>query len=100
LTPELIRHILRGGQIPGVSKAMMDTLVANYLKQMVLAVQMQQQSIMSGVPFTPDKAEFVQRTLPQLSALPVEFLQQVAGGAVLPGMIIFGELINLIGVQD
>ena len=76
MTPDLTRHILRGGQIPGVPKQMLDTLVANYLHQMARAAQMAQQGV---------RNDFVTKTLPPLSDLPVEFLQQVATGRNLPG---------------
>jgi hypothetical protein len=86
MSPDLLRHILRGGQIPGVPKQVLDNIVASEMKNIAKAAAMANQGISN---------DFTNKTLPPLSSLPTEFIQQVAAGETLPGLLCCACFINI-----
>lgn len=78
VSPNLMRHVLRGGQVPGVSRITLDNIVTNFMKRMAEAAAKANRGQLS------DKAR--NETLPALSTLPQEFISSVAAGNLLPGL--------------
>lgn len=77
LSPEIIQHVLRGGQIPGIPKATLDRMVQNYLQQMARAAQEA-----NAGKTNPETTTY----LPPITSLPKEMITKVVSGDVLPGL--------------
>ncbi|VDM82014.1 unnamed protein product [Strongylus vulgaris] len=77
LDPNLISHVLRGGQIPGIPKETLDSIVQQYMLKMHEAAAAAQR----GTPM-PNSEKF----LPTLDRLPQELIAAVIQGDTLPGL--------------
>ncbi|ETN70779.1 leucine Rich repeat-containing domain protein [Necator americanus] len=77
LDPNLISHVLRGGQIPGIPKETLDNIVQQYMLKMHEAAA----AARSGTPL-PDGEKF----LPSFDKLPNELIAGVIQGDTLPGL--------------
>ncbi|WKX91556.1 hypothetical protein Q1695_009966 [Nippostrongylus brasiliensis] len=77
LDPNLIAHVLRGGQIPGIPKETLDSIVQQYMLKMHEAAA----AARKGTPIK-DGEKF----LPPLEKLPKEVIRGVIQGENLPGL--------------
>uniref|UniRef100_A0A5S6QGT7 LRRCT domain-containing protein n=1 Tax=Trichuris muris TaxID=70415 RepID=A0A5S6QGT7_TRIMR len=71
ISPEMIHHVLRGGQIPGISSLLLNRIVENYAKSLV-----------------SDKNVLGKKggQLPPLSSLPAEMIEDVMQGKPVLGL--------------
>lgn len=75
LPPNVLVHVLRGGQIPGIPKETTDKVVKEFMKRMHTAAE----AANSGKPL-PDGSRY----LPPLDRLPQELVTDVMKGVSLP----------------
>lgn len=69
MSPDLLRHLLAGGKIPGVPKQSLDTVMSNYMRQMARAAALANQGV---------ENDAVSKALLPLDELPIEFLQMLS----------------------
>lgn len=78
LDPNLVAHVLRGGQIPGIPKESLDAVVKQYMTKMAQVAETARQTGQVG----PE----VQKYLPPLDKLPTQLVTDVMAGKNLPGL--------------
>jgi len=69
-------HILSGGQIPGVPKRTLDSIISRYMTKIAKAAEQANEGHFSDA---------TRLALPPLSALPKQFVTSVVNGESLPG---------------
>ncbi|GMT13960.1 hypothetical protein PFISCL1PPCAC_5257, partial [Pristionchus fissidentatus] len=77
LPPNMIAHVLRGGQIPGIPKDTMERLIAGHMQKMAEVAA----AIGRG-----EAPKDVEKYLPPLSSLPPELITSVMSGQSMPGL--------------
>ncbi|GMR37479.1 hypothetical protein PMAYCL1PPCAC_07674 [Pristionchus mayeri] len=78
LPPDVIAHVMRGGQIPGIPRDTLDRIVANHMTKMAEVAA----AIERG-----EKPEDVEKYLPPLDRLPSELITSVMNGQPLSGLV-------------
>ena len=78
LDPNLVAHVLRGGQIPGVPKESLDAIVKQYMTKMAQVAESARQTGRVGAD--------VVKYLPPLDKLPTQLVTDVMAGRNLPGL--------------
>ncbi|KAF8363388.1 hypothetical protein PRIPAC_90311 [Pristionchus pacificus] len=77
LPPDVIAHVLRGGQIPGIPRETLERLVASHMEKMAEVAT----AIGRG-----EKRDDVEKYLPPLDRLPSELISSVMNGQSLQGL--------------
>lgn len=77
MDPTMIQYVLNGGQIPGIDKATLETIVKQAMKKMHTAAA----ANLAGNPIDGQD-----KVLPPLEKLPSELVTQVMSGEPLPGL--------------
>lgn len=79
----MVEHILNGGQLPGLTKETLDSIVKQYMEKMyALAAHIQE--IPTDIPLTARDYQNAHRFLPPLTKLPKRFVTGVMEGKPLP----------------
>uniref|UniRef100_A0A8R1HQ59 LRRCT domain-containing protein n=1 Tax=Caenorhabditis japonica TaxID=281687 RepID=A0A8R1HQ59_CAEJA len=77
MDPSMIQYVLNGGQIPGIDKQTLDSIVKQAMRKMHTAAS----ANLAGTPI-----EGQEKVLPPLEKLPSDLVTQVIGGEPLPGL--------------
>ncbi|CAD6195496.1 unnamed protein product [Caenorhabditis auriculariae] len=77
MDPAMISYVLKGGQVPGIDKSTMDTIIKQAMQKMHTAAA----ASLQGKPVADES-----KHLPPLSSLPSELVTQVISGEPLPGL--------------
>ena len=69
MSPDLLQYLLAGGQVPGVPKQSLDTVMRNYMRQMARAATLANQGV---------ESDAISKALVPIDQLPTGFLQMLS----------------------